>query len=129
MIPRVEKQNVKTFIRLMRKAAVKIVDHRARGRQDGPVRQWQPQDMKLRCTDAAEPVADPPVAGGPTEGLRRCGENSRQVLEPAQQRSRPAPAQPSIDELEERRQHGSAPAVLSRRRCHEVAAARRISIG
>lgn len=129
VVPRVEIQDMQAFIQLMRKAPVQIVDDRTGRGQDGPLGQGKPQNVKLGGTHAGQQFRHPTIFDHLGDRLCRCRQNARQRFEAREQRCRPDLAQSCVDRFEERRQDGSAPEVLSRARCHAVAAASSTSMG
>ena len=85
--------------------------------------------MKLGGAHAGEQFRHATVPGCLTYRLGRRRQQARQRFETIKQCRRPDPAQSPVDGLEERRQDGSAPKVLSRVWCHAAAAASSPSMG
>lgn len=125
----VQIQDVQTLIALMREAPVQIVDDRAGGRQDGPLRQRKTQNMQLGCAHVGKQLRYPMVSGRLGDRIGRGRQNARQRFEAVQQRRGPGLTQSSVDDFEKRRQDGSTPKVPSRAWCRAVAAASSTSIG
>ncbi len=89
MIPGVQIQDVKALHGMVRKAPVQIIDHGTGGRQNGPLGQGKPKDVKLGGAHPDKQLRDSRVVDGLGDGLCRCSENAREGLESVQQRRRP----------------------------------------